>query len=147
MPTSMKKVILTSLEGERFELDEKVAMEMRTIQRLIDVKRELAMTTTTTTSSVDDFVYAPIEVSKVSSAILSKVIDYCQKQAHNKYELSESLRSFDADLVDVSENTLFDFMVAADCLGILNLLDLTMAQICRGKSKNEISNFFYYLFN
>ncbi|KAF5749085.1 hypothetical protein HS088_TW04G01047 [Tripterygium wilfordii] len=65
MPTSMKKVILTSLEGERFELDEKVAMEMRTIQRLIDVKRELAMTTTTTTSSVDDFVYAPIEVSKV----------------------------------------------------------------------------------
>ncbi|TYH37416.1 hypothetical protein ES332_D12G038800v1 [Gossypium tomentosum] len=70
-----------------------------------------------------------IHVHSVSGDILSKILDYCKKHVNSaagKEDISpEELYEWDANFVKVDQNTLFDLILAANCLKIESLLDLT----------------------
>jgi len=103
-----KKIILKSYEGETFEIEEAVAVQSQTIKLLID----------------DDCANdTGIPVSNVTSKILAMVIEYCKK--HVDVVSSDELRKWDAEFVQVDQDTLFNLISAANYLNIKSLLDLT----------------------
>jgi len=111
--SSAKKIILKSFDGETFEIEEAVALESKTIKHLID--------------DVSDDTGIPIP--NVTGKILAKVIEYCKKHVEsarsNEKPLEDELKKWDAEFVQVDQNTFFDLMLAANYLDIKSLLDLT----------------------
>lgn len=63
MSSSTKVIVLKSSDGETFELDETVALESQTIKHMIE----------------DECADTVIPLPNVTSRILSKVIEYCNK--------------------------------------------------------------------
>ncbi|KAE8715568.1 SKP1-like protein 1B [Hibiscus syriacus] len=134
--SSMGRIItLRSSDGETFEVDEAVALELQTIKHMIE----------------DDCVENGIPLPNVTSKILSKIIEYCKKhvQAANSDDRSVSiddeLKSWDADFVKVDQATLFHLILAANYLNIKSLLDLicqTVADVIKGKTPEEIRKTF-----
>ncbi|XP_076938007.1 SKP1-like protein 20 [Bidens hawaiensis] len=91
-----------------------------------------------------------IPLPNVTSKILSKVIEYCKKHvdtttgADDKVA-EEDLKAFDADFVNVDQNTLFELILAANYLNIKGLLDLTcqtVSDMIKGKTSEEIRKTF-----
>lgn len=133
-----KMIVLKSADGESFEVDEAVAVESQTIKHMIE----------------DVAVHASIPLPNVSSKILAKVIEYCNRHVQSSpNSTSESdaapavddLKAFDADFVKVDQATLFDLILAANYLNIKNLLDLTcqtVADMIKGKTPEEIRKTF-----
>lgn len=88
----------------------------------------------------------------VSSKILSKVIEYCtyhvnvSKAKEDKAAPdSEEVKAWDNEFVKVDQGTLFDLILAANYLNIKGLLDLTcmtVANMIKGKSPEEIRKTF-----
>ncbi|AES87713.1 putative S-phase kinase-associated protein [Medicago truncatula] len=125
---SSKKIILKSYEGETFEIEEAVAMQSQTIKLLID----------------DDCANdTGIPISNVTSKILAMVIEYCKKHADDVS--SDELRKWDAEFVQVDQDTLFNLISAANYLNIKSLLDLTCmtaADNIKDKTPEEIRKIF-----
>ncbi|KAM3279271.1 hypothetical protein ACQJBY_046535 [Aegilops geniculata] len=144
-----KMITLKSSDGEEFQVEEAVAMELQTIRHMIE----------------DDCADNGIPLPNVDSKILSKVIEYCKKhvQASPKPADSgaaadassststaaaapaEDLKSFDAEFIKVNQATLFDLILAANYLNIKGLLDLTcqtVADMIKGKTPEEIRKTF-----
>uniref|UniRef100_A0A803LSS5 SKP1-like protein n=1 Tax=Chenopodium quinoa TaxID=63459 RepID=A0A803LSS5_CHEQI len=117
-----RKIILKSADNEHFEVDEKAAMLSQTIKNLIEDIGE----------SND-----PIPLPNVSSAILSKIIEYCNKhvEEENKAESeNDDLKQWDAD-----------FLKAANYMDIKSLLDLScqcVANMIKGKTPEQIRKHF-----
>ena len=100
------------------------------------------------TGDIDDEIPLP----NVNSAILSKVIEYCQYHKDNPPEgLEKPLKStnllecgasaWDVDYVDNKQEVLFLLILAANYLDIKSLLDLTCAKVAamiRGKTAEEV---------
>lgn len=87
-----------------------------------------------------------IPLPNVTSNILVKVIEYCKKHEKETDKVAESLNSFDAEVVKVDQDTLFDLILAANYLDIKGLLDLTcktVADMMRGRTPEEIRNIFH----
>jgi len=71
------------------------------------------------------------------------VIEYCKK--HVDDASSEELRKWDAEFVQVDQNTLFKLISAANYLNIKNLLDLTCMTVVdniKDKTPEEIRKIF-----
>ncbi|EXC35315.1 SKP1-like protein 1A [Morus notabilis] len=137
--SSSKKIVLRSSDGESFEVEEAVALQSQTIKHMVeDVSDDSA-----------------IPLPNVTSRILSKVIEYCNRHSDASSSASASasagasddndLKSWDAEFVKVDQATLFDLILAANYLNIKNLLDLTcqtVADMIKGKTPEEIRSTF-----
>ncbi|KAK2656947.1 hypothetical protein Ddye_009999 [Dipteronia dyeriana] len=138
MSSTMMKIMLTSSDGESFEVDQVVAVLSQTIKHMIE----------------DDCANSSIPVPNVTGKILAKVIEYCKKHVEpadktNDRSISataaDDLKSWDAEFVKVDQATLFDLILAANYLNIKGLLDLTcqtVADMIKGKTPEEIRRTF-----
>ncbi|MCH82173.1 SKP1-like protein 1B-like [Trifolium medium] len=134
--SSTRKITLKSSDGESFEVDEAVALELQTIKHMI----------------VENCADEGIPLPNVTSKILTKVIEYCKKHvevARSEEEKSCSnendLKAWDADFVKVDNDTLCKLLAAAYDLNIKSLLDLThhtISDIMNGKTPDEIRKLF-----
>ncbi|GLU02722.1 hypothetical protein SLE2022_199620 [Rubroshorea leprosula] len=151
MASTSKKIMLSSSDGQTFEVEEAVAVESQTIKHMIE----------------DDCADNVIPLPNVTSKIFSKVIEYCKKQveaaaaveeeinswADESVEVHENtlrdliraveedIKNWDAEFVKVDQNTLFDLILATNYLNIKPLLDLTcqaVADKIKGKNPEEI---------
>ena len=72
-------------------------------------------------------------LSNISAAVLDKVIEYCQRHKDDpplseeqvEEKRREEITGWDADFVNVAQNELFEFILAANFLDNKPLLDLT----------------------
>ncbi|KAK3224370.1 hypothetical protein Dsin_011395 [Dipteronia sinensis] len=138
MSSTMKKIMLTSSDGESFEVDQVVAVLSQTINHMIE----------------DDCANSGIPVPNVTGKILAKVIEYCKKHVefadktndrNNSATAADDLKAWDAEFVKVDQTTLFDLILAANYLNIKGLLDLTcqtVADMIKGKTPEEIRRTF-----
>jgi len=94
MASSPRRIILKSIDGETFEVDEAVALQMQTIKELVEK------------DSAD--IFLPVE--NVKGGILSKVIGYCRMHADD-HATDDQLESFDAQFVNVEQEVLFDLIL------------------------------------
>ncbi|KAF9605870.1 hypothetical protein IFM89_021267 [Coptis chinensis] len=130
-----KMITLTSSDGEKFEIEETVAMESITIKNIID----------------DGAIDTGIPLPNVMAPVLSKVIEYCKHHVDNPSkiedrEVDDELKKWDKEFVQVDQNMLFDLILAANYLNIKGLLDLTcstVADMMKGKTPEEIRNTFH----
>ncbi|KAG5599700.1 hypothetical protein H5410_031070, partial [Solanum commersonii] len=95
----VKMIILSSFDGDTFELDEAVGLESHTIKHMIE----------------DDYANTIIPLPNVTSKILTKVIEYCKRhvevpKAKDK-TAKEDLKTFDAKFLRVDQSTLFNLML------------------------------------
>ncbi|CAJ2655966.1 unnamed protein product [Trifolium pratense] len=135
--SSTRKITLKSSDGESFEVDKAVALELQTIKHMIE-------------DNCADVNGIPL--LNVSSKILTKVIEYCSKHVEavsvgeeTPCSNEDDLKAWDADFIKVDNSTLFDLILAAKELSINSLLDLTcqsVADMIRGKSPDEIRKIF-----
>ncbi|KDD74923.1 Skp1 family protein, partial [Helicosporidium sp. ATCC 50920] len=131
------KVTLLSSDGQSFEVSVPVANWSVTIQNTIEE------------TGTDD----PIPLPNVSSKILAKVIEYCKY--HDKVGRNasgqptvpdEEVREWDHEFTNVDQSDLFEIILAANYLNIKQLLDLTcltVANMIKGKSPEEIRKHFH----
>ncbi|KAJ1685354.1 hypothetical protein LUZ63_016744 [Rhynchospora breviuscula] len=145
-------ITLTSSDGEEFVVNEKVARECRTISNMME----------------DDCVITNIPLPNVTSKILSKVIEYCQKHVaeaekiaadESKTETSEEespfakaaakakkdLEDWDKAFINVDNDKLFDLILAANYLNVAGLFDLgcrATADQIKGRHPEEIRKTF-----
>ncbi|KAL3539092.1 hypothetical protein ACH5RR_002458 [Cinchona calisaya] len=133
--SSSKRIVLKSSEGDTFEVEEAVALQLGIITEMIQDK--------------DGYISIPL--SNVTSRILAMVIEYCKKhvEAPKSSDVDKSsdedLKTFDADFVKVDRETLFDLILAANYLNIKSLLDLTcqsVVDMIKGKTPEEIRKTF-----
>ncbi|GMN28953.1 hypothetical protein TIFTF001_002234 [Ficus carica] len=129
--SSARKIVLRSSDGESFEVEEAVALQSQTIKHMVE----------------DDCADNGIPLPNVTSKILSKVIEYCNRHTDSSVApaADDDLKIWDAEFVKVDQATLFDLILAANYLNIKNLLDLTcqtVADMIKGKTPEEIRNTF-----
>ncbi|XP_071691427.1 SKP1-like protein 1B [Rutidosis leptorrhynchoides] len=132
--STTKVIVLKSSDGETFEVEEAIALQSQTIKHMIE----------------DDCANTIIPLPNVTTKILSKVIEYCKRHdeesiKNDDKEAEVDLKAFDADFVQVDQDTLFDLILAANYLNIKSLLDLTcqtVADMIKGKSPEEIRKTF-----
>ncbi|XP_010941329.1 SKP1-like protein 1A [Elaeis guineensis] len=130
----VKKVMLRSSDGDVFEVEVKVAMELEPIKNIIE----------------DDCAHGVIPVPNVSSSALANVIKYCEKHVEadpgtEEYGASlEDLRSWDLDFVNKikgNHDLLFDLIMGAHYLNVKGLFDLTcqtVADMMNGRTPDVI---------
>ncbi|XP_042397306.1 SKP1-like protein 1 [Zingiber officinale] len=128
-----KKIALLSSDGEAFEVDAAVAMVSKTIEHMVEF----------------DCAEDTIPLPNVTSRILVKVIEYCQKHVLDDPAKSSDdkaeLKSWDDNFVKVDQATLFELMLAANYMDIKGLLDLlcqSVADMITGKTPKEIRKTF-----
>ncbi|XP_059636110.1 SKP1-like protein 1A [Cornus florida] len=103
MSTS-KTFVFRSSDNGTFKVEEAVALESQIIKHMIE----------------DNCVNSIIHLPKVTSNILSKIIEYCKK--HVKTPKSEernsgnAFKTFDADFIKVDHYTLFNLILATKYL-------------------------------
>ncbi|RRT77689.1 hypothetical protein B296_00006178 [Ensete ventricosum] len=99
-----RKVTLKSSDGEEFEVAEAAAMESQTIRHMIE----------------DGCAESGIPLPNVTSRILAKVIEYCNKHVDASKSgedgatgsvADEDLKAWDAEFVKVDQATLFDLIL------------------------------------
>ncbi|KAI3893382.1 hypothetical protein MKW92_027420 [Papaver armeniacum] len=120
-------ITLRSSDGWSFEVDEAIALQSQTIKRLTE----------------DNWDYNGIPLPNVTSNILSKVLEYCEKHVADipqgddgKVEDPE-LQNWDAEFLKVDQDTLLDLILAANYLNIKHLLDLTCQTVADRKRSNH----------
>nr|GMC64577.1 SKP1-like protein 1A [Ipomoea batatas] len=127
--SSTKMIILRSSDGEIFEVEEGVAIEMQMIKYMID----------------DECVDTTIPIANVTGKILAKVIEYCKSHAEAAKTSQDDLKDFDANFIKVDHETLLDLIIAANFLNIKSLLDLTCqtaANLIEKMTVEEVRKFF-----
>lgn len=100
-----KKVTLLSSDGEEFEVDEAAAVQSQTIRHMIE----------------DGCAHSGIPLPNVTSQILAKVIEYCNKRVDAYGGAGqngvpggvedEGFKAWEAEFVKVDQATLFDLIL------------------------------------
>ncbi|KAK1563792.1 hypothetical protein Q3G72_032917 [Acer saccharum] len=118
-----RKITLRSSDGDEFEVDEEVALELQLLQFATECD------------------YA-IELPYVTSKMLSKAMEYCKKHVESRTgAVDDDLKAWDAEFVKVDQATLFDLIRAAHYLKIKSLSELTckiFVDMCQGKTREEL---------
>ncbi|CAI0413090.1 unnamed protein product [Linum tenue] len=97
-----------------------------------------------------------IPIPNVTGAILAKVLEFCKKHQHHapdRQSDADELKKWDTNFANVSPDTLYHLLLAANYLNIkaanyLNIKDLldlicqTVADIIKGKKPEEIRSYF-----
>jgi S-phase kinase-associated protein 1 len=116
----------------------------------VDVQENVARMSATIANMVDDIgADSPVPLHNVSSAILKKVVEYCEyhtehpepKDEEEKKEKTTEVSPWDKEFLDVDQSVLFELILAANFLDIKPLLDATcktVANMIKGKSPEEI---------
>lgn len=135
---SDEKVQLRSSDDEMFDVELEVANQSQMIRNMIE----------------DTGTDTCIPLPNVSSNILVKVIEYCKKhvaaekpagEGEKSASAEEELKNWDTEFVKVDQSTLFELILAANYLNIKGLLDLTcltVANMIKGKTPEEIRKTF-----
>jgi S-phase kinase-associated protein 1 len=101
---------------------------------------------------------APIPLPNISHTILTKIIEYCKYHHENPLpddktedmKRLDNIHPWDKKFTEVDQDTLFQFILAANYLDIKSLLELTcktVALMIKGKSPEEIrKTFSMYIF-
>lgn len=130
-----KMLMLRSSDNQEFEVKESVAMQSMTLKKMVE----------------DGCADKGIPLPNVTSHILVKVIEYCNKHAEptgpgdaagtTNRSAEDELNIFDADFVNVEHSTLLDLILAANYLdikGLLNLARQTITDLINGKMPEEV---------
>uniref|UniRef100_A0A0E0M146 SKP1-like protein n=1 Tax=Oryza punctata TaxID=4537 RepID=A0A0E0M146_ORYPU len=129
-------ILLSSSDGQHFEVTVAAASMSKLVRNMIE----------------DECTDNGVPLPNVTSAVLAKVLEYCNEhaaaaaaggctKASNK---EEKLKSFDAAFIDVDNATLFDLILAANHLNVPCLLNLACqpADLIKGKTVEEIRETF-----
>ncbi|KAG7635714.1 SKP1-like protein 14 [Arabidopsis thaliana] len=125
---SSNKIVLSSSDGESFEVEEAVARKLKIVEHMIE----------------DDCVVTEVPLQNVTGKILSIVVEYCKK--HVVDEESEEFKTWDEEFMKkFDQPTVFQLLLAANYLNIKGLLDLsaqTVADRIKDKTPEEIREIF-----
>ena len=142
------KVNLVSQEGDKFEVKKGAAAMSELVKTmLIDGDDE---------DEDEDENEQDIPLPNVKSAVLAKVIEFCNYHVTNgpMKEIEKPLKSanmaevvgeWDANFVGIDQEMLFELILAANYMDIKSLLDLSCAKVAsmiKGKTPEEIRNTF-----
>ena len=144
------KVNLVSSEGDKFEV------ETRTAAMSELVKTMLIDNDDDDEEEDDDDNEQEIPLPNVKSAVLAKVVEFCNYHVTNgpMKEIEKPLKSanmaevvgeWDANFVAIEQEMLFELILAANYMDIKSLLDLTCAKVAsmiKGKTPEEIRKTF-----
>jgi S-phase kinase-associated protein 1 len=130
---------LISAEQTPFEIDHKIAMQSELIKTMWEGDKD----------------EHDIPLPNVKATILKKVNEYMEHHFNNEArEIEKPLKSanmrevvseWDAEFVEVDQETLFELILAANYMDIQPLLDLTCAKVAsmiKGKTPEEIRKTF-----
>ncbi|KAF9579144.1 hypothetical protein BGW38_004727 [Lunasporangiospora selenospora] len=133
-------ITLTSLDNLEFKVDKDVAERSVLIKNMIEDVGESD---------------SPIPLPNVTSAVLKKVIEYCEHHRHDPVPVqdesddprkrSNDIEEWDMKFMQVDQEMLFEIILAANYLDIKPLLDVgckTVANIIKGKTPEEIRKVF-----
>lgn len=139
------KVVLVSMEGDRFEVPLKVAQMSDLVKTMVDPD-EL---------EEDDEDDHEVPLVNVKRHVLQKVIEYCNHHVDSppkeitkpltSSDLSVLVSEWDSKFVAVDQELLFELILAANYMDIKPLLDLTCAKVAsmiKGKTPEEIRRTF-----
>lgn len=126
--SSKKMIKLMSLDGEKFELEEKAAVLSVTIKHMIEA----------------DCATELIPLPNLKAKTLSLVIDYCNLHVDGVSE--ENRKKFDEEMVNQELETIFELLLAANYLDVKGLLDL-LCQAVADRIKDESVERVRELFN
>lgn len=87
----------------------------------------------------------PIPIPNVTSAVLKKVITWCEAHKAGNGENSQRLQDFTNEFFKVEDPMIFELIMAANYLDIPGLLDdgcRKIASMMKGKTPEEIRNMF-----
>ncbi|XP_010502903.1 PREDICTED: SKP1-like protein 15 [Camelina sativa] len=104
---SSKKIVLTSSDGESFEVEEVVARKMQTVRQMIE----------------DDCATNEIPLQKVTGMILAMVIEYCKRHVDDDHVATEDakkkLKDWDEVFMkNVDADKTVSLLIAADYLKV-----------------------------
>ena len=134
-----RKCTLISQDGEKFEVDNKVASLSNLVKTMID----------------GDKGEKEIPVPNVKSDTLKLVIKYLSYHVNNppkeiekpliSSQMHEVVSQWDSEFIDMSQEQLFDVILAANYMDIKYLLDLACAKVAsliKGKTPEQIRKTF-----
>ncbi|XP_002132464.2 S-phase kinase-associated protein 1-like [Drosophila pseudoobscura] len=133
----MQGIALESSDGEVFVVDVKVVNFSKVLRTMLQ-----------SSWLVDDG--KPVVLSNITGAILRMVLDWIQyhqddPQGTEAAEKSSELQEWDANFVNVDQDTLFKLIMAAYFLKIKGLVDVTckaVANSIKGKTTAELREMF-----
>jgi S-phase kinase-associated protein 1 len=138
-PSDNTTLRLVSQEGERFEINKRIAVQSELVQTMAEGDRE----------------ENDIPLPNVKSSVLRKVIEYLRYHVDNpardiekplkSANMHEIVSAWDADFVDVDQEVLFELILAANYMNINPLLDLCCAKVAsmiKGKTPENIRKTF-----
>jgi len=130
---------LVSQESEKFPVPRKVALMSELIKTMAEGDQD----------------EKEIPLPNVKSSVLKKVVQYMTYHVDNppkeiekplkSQNMAEVVTQWDADFVDVEQETLFELILAANYMDIKPLLDLTCAKVAsmiKGKTPEQIRKCF-----
>ena len=144
------KVNLVSSEGDKFEVETRTAATSELVKTMLidndDDEEE----------EDNDDNEQEIPLPNVKSAVLAKVIEFCNYHMINgpMKEIEKPLKSanmaevvgeWDANFLGIDQEMLFQLILAANYMDIKSLLDLTCAKVAsmlKGKTPEEIQKTF-----
>ncbi|KAG2282900.1 hypothetical protein Bca4012_051575 [Brassica carinata] len=130
---SSGKIVLTSSDGDSFEIDEAVARESHTIAEMLEAGCA-----------------GTIPLQNVTGKILDKVIDYCKTHVEagpidEDEEAKKKLKIWKAEFMKVDLDTISELILAANYLNLPGLLDLscqTLADYIKDKTPEDVREIF-----
>ncbi|KAK4838762.1 hypothetical protein QYF36_016249 [Acer negundo] len=136
--TQTKKIYLTAADGELFEVEEPVAMEMETVKSFFDVGNE---------DTTKDMI---LPMLNVSAEHMSAILDFYRKHLEFRKRIptppAEEVKPFnDAFLENKSNEQLKELIMAANFLNTKELLDVLIdatAKRIKNKSVEYVRAFF-----
>ncbi|XP_010506930.1 PREDICTED: SKP1-like protein 15 [Camelina sativa] len=104
---SSKKIVLTSSDGESFEVEEAVAREMQIVRHIIE----------------DGCATNAIPLLNVTGMILAMVIEYCKRHVDDDHVATEDakkkLKDWDEEFMkNLDVDTIISLVVAADYIHV-----------------------------
>ncbi|KAF8092871.1 hypothetical protein N665_0399s0007 [Sinapis alba] len=130
---SSNKIVLTSSDGDSFEIDEAVARVSQTIAEMLEA----------------GCAGGAIPLHNVTGKILDKVIGYCKKHVEadpiEEEEEEEDKKKWNAEFMKEDLETIFELILAANYLNIPGLLDLTcqtVADHIKDKTPEDVREIF-----
>ena len=147
-PEYKGKVNLVSSEGDKFEVETKVAAMSELVKTMLKEDDE-------DDSDGEDADDQAIPLPNVKSTVLAKVVEFCVYHTTNVMKevekplksanMAEVVSKWDAAFVAIEQEMLFELILAANYMNIKSLLDLTCAKVAsmiKGKTAEEIRKTF-----
>jgi S-phase kinase-associated protein 1 len=144
-------VTLVSSQGDSFQVEGKVAMMSNLVKTMIGGLEDEGGSSNGSAGSRSQEIPLP----NVKTEVLVKVIEYCRHHVDMPVtpiqkplvdsDMSKVVPLWDANFVDLEQETLFELILAANYMDIKPLLDLTCAKVAsmiKGKTPEEIRKAF-----